>query len=346
MIITKSVKIKIIPRNKKSLETKYNITTTLGDCIVVDISDLSNNSKNIVLVECDFCNNTTKTTYQTYYKSHNNGGFPCCQSCINTKIKQTKKNKYGNENYCNTEKIKETKQNKYGDENYNNVDKNKETCLEKYGVDSYSHTSDFLEKVKQTNNEKYGVDFYPQTKEYSIKVKQTKSNKYGDENYNNRIKYKKTCLEKYGVNTFVLTDIFKEKQIKSYILHYDVTHPMKNEKYKKERIIKLKEMGYTITTDEYLLYRNLIYSETKKIKEKLLKDWDGFDFYDKKYIKDNYSLPYYHKNYPTIDHKISIYYGFKNNISIIDMIKIENLCITKRCINSSKGRKIETDYKV
>ena len=33
------------------------------------------------------------------------------------------------------EKIKQTKKEKYGDENYNNPEKNKKTCLERYGVE-------------------------------------------------------------------------------------------------------------------------------------------------------------------------------------------------------------------
>ena len=37
--------------------------------------------------------------------------------------------------------------------------------------------------------------------------------------------------------------------------------------------------------------------------------------------------------------KISVYYGFKNNISPEELCKLDNLCITKRGINSSKGCK-------
>lgn len=43
------------------------------------------------------------------------------------KIRQTKKQRYGNENYVNVEKIKRTKASRYGDENYVNSEKAKRT---------------------------------------------------------------------------------------------------------------------------------------------------------------------------------------------------------------------------
>ena len=51
-----------------------------------------------------------------------------------SKGQNTKKERYGNENYNNINKSKETLLQKYGYENYNNHNKYKETCLEKYGV--------------------------------------------------------------------------------------------------------------------------------------------------------------------------------------------------------------------
>jgi len=40
-----------------------------------------------------------------------------------------------------------------------------------------------------------------------------------------------------------------------------------------------------------------------------------FDYYDNEFIKNNIKYKFHNKNYPTIDHKISIYYGFMTNIS-------------------------------
>lgn len=46
----------------------------------------------------------------------------------------------------NIDKIKETKFNRYGDENYNNPEKFKETFLEKYGVDNPAKVKEILER--------------------------------------------------------------------------------------------------------------------------------------------------------------------------------------------------------
>lgn len=52
-------------------------------------------------------------------------------------------------------------------------------------------------KQYQTNIEKYGEDF---VKDRISKALKTKKEKYGSTSYNNKEKYKKTCLEKYGVD--------------------------------------------------------------------------------------------------------------------------------------------------
>lgn len=83
-------------------------------------------------------------------------------------------------------------------------------------------------------------------------------------------------------------------------------------------------------------YRRRVKRETYKFKKKLYENWDGFDFYDNEYIYNNTN--YRDINYPTIDHKISIYEGFKQEICPTIIGHIDNLCITKKTINSSKNR--------
>ena len=88
--------------------------------------------------------------------------------------------------------------------------------------------------------------------------------------------------------------------------------------------------------EKYIQYVDEIKYMTRKNKKMLFKLWDGYDYYDKEYIRHNLNLHYNHKNYPTIDHKISIFEGFNLNISPDKMGHMDNLCITKRTINSSK----------
>ena len=48
-------------------------------------------------------------------------------------------------------------------------------------------------------------------------------------------------------------------------------------------------------------------------------------FYDNELIIGYFSYTHTHRFYPTIDHKISTYYGFKNNISPLEIADIHNL---------------------
>jgi hypothetical protein len=70
----------------------------------------------------------------------------------------------------------------------------------------------------------------------------------------------------------------------------------------------------------------------------LLESWDGYDFYDGEYIKNNFQLHYFDNKYPTIDHKISIYDGFISGISPVEISNIKNLCFTKRITNIIKNK--------
>jgi predicted RNA-binding Zn-ribbon protein involved in translation (DUF1610 family) len=91
--------------------------------------------------------------------------------------------------------------------------------------------------------------------------------------------------------------------------------------------------------NEYKFYRLLVRKLTKRNKKELLKNWDGIDYYDGKYIKDNFLLHHLNNNYPTIDHKQSIHTCFKNKISAEDCSMLNNLCFTKRIINCIKNNK-------
>ncbi|MFW5848005.1 MAG: DUF7487 domain-containing protein [bacterium] len=180
------------------------------------------------------------------------------------------------------------------------------TILEKYGVDNISKSELIKQKKENTNLLNWGVKNVFSSNKIISKIRKTCKNKYGDE-YPNRTK----------------------KQL---------------EKIKKTRIIN----GFQIPDDKinkYLLYRKNVLKITYKYKRELFDNWNGYDYYDSEYIKENLFLHSNNKDYPSIDHKISIYYGFVNNISYEEIGNIDNLCITKRKINSSKGRKIKWELK-
>ena len=116
------------------------------------------------------------------------------------------------------------------------------------------------------------------------------------------------------------------------------------EKVKITRIKNGKQTPDDLLT-EFKLYTKLVVNKTHSFEKQLFQNWNGYDYYDGGYIKDNLSLNSNDKLYPTIDHKISIFYGFNNNIPADDIANINNLCITKRSINSSKNKLTEEEFK-
>lgn len=121
---------------------------------------------------------------------------------VKEKIKITKKEKYGDENFVNygkaketnlerygvehilqvkeiRDKGKETKKELYGNEDYNNRNKAENTMLEKFGETHAMKLEEYQEKAKKTNLEKYGVSFTMQNKEIKQKAENTNIEKYG-----------------------------------------------------------------------------------------------------------------------------------------------------------------------
>ena len=79
---------------------------------------------------------------------------------------------------------------------------------------------------------------------------------------------------------------------------------------------------------------------TRKIRSRMLVGWDGYDYIDGEYIKDNLALHFSHKNYPTLDHIVPRSQGFREGISPRDITCPENLAWTKRSNNSKKNNKV------
>ncbi len=163
-------------------------------------------------------------------------------------------------------------------------------------------------------------------------------------------KRKETCRERYGSEYVVSSDYSREKTEKTFFEKYG-GHPMKTEvKFKgsdKSKNTKIKN-GYVIPDDkldDWNLYRRNVRKITERNRDNLLDNWDGIDYYDGEYIKDNFNLIHTHVNYPTLDHKISIIYGFKNDIDPNEIASLENICMTKRTNNSSKSSLTEYEYK-
>lgn len=127
-----------------------------------------------------------------------------------------------------------------------------------------------------------------------------------------------------------------------------LTDPTYKEKISSSLMKYFKNNPSYISYDElegYKKYKTGVDRITRFNKKQLIENWNGLDYYDNEDIKNNFNLHYNNVNYPTIDHKFSIIYGFKNKLSIEFIGSIENICFTKRRLNSEKGKNIEENFK-
>ena len=290
---------------------------------------------NLISIPLCYCGKSTnfKSSIVGYRKT-------CSFICSNNskdkkdKIKEAKLEKYGDENYNNSCKGKKTKLEKYGDENYNNRESAFKTNKERYGSHSAMKNKNVIEKVKNTKEMRYGNSNFNNIEkikefwnnadvqymmEFVNKIKNTKLKKYGDENYNNSYKMFLTKFEKYGFYYNNTEKTYNTKLINGVIKSGDI----------------LKDWN---------LYKRDVKSITRKNKKSLYENWDGTDYYDGELIKGYLSNTHTHRFFPTIDHKISVYYGYINKIDPNIIGSIDNLCITKRFINSIKNSLIEEEF--
>lgn len=112
----------------------------------------------------------------------------CCSAHVakdplrEIKSKETRKKKYGDENYRNMEKVFKTKTERYGNPTYVNPEKQAETCMQKYGVKTTALVPEFIEKRKLTCKEKYNTEWAISAPEVRQKTRQTVMNNYGVDN--------------------------------------------------------------------------------------------------------------------------------------------------------------------
>ena len=381
MIISKSVLIKMNGKHISKYRNRGYICN-VGDTIEVKVDDIPPSSQVKVEVKCDVCGCIKISTYKIYYDSISNGGYYSCIKCRKDKTINTNLIRYGVEHALQSSEIQkkwtESNIKKYGSKYYTQSkivkDKIKKSNVEKYGVENVFQSEEIKSKIKETNIEKYGVEYCSQSEEIKSKIKETNIERYGHESHlqNEKIKnkIKETNIEKYGVE-----NVFQSEEIKSKIKKtnidkygfeyanqslevrikmkktslekYGVENPSKFEDIKNKIKLQRVERGSWLSDElrePFEIYENEVYNKTLSLKDILYENWDGYDYYDGEYIRDNMILLHTDPKYPTIDHKISTYHGFNNGLSTDTISNINNLCITKRSINSSKNRLTEEQF--
>ena len=233
-----------------------------------------------------------------------------------SKIKNTIKNKFGDQSIFKTDyfknKAKQTKLERYGDENYINKEKIEQTLLDHYNVRNAAQLNNNVFKInnpqknkeihlktQQTCLEKYGVKGFNYKK-----AKQTKLERYGDENYTNKEKAKQTKLERYGDENYTNKEKAKQTCLKKYGYITKLNDPIiKNISHNEISLLKKYETQK----------RNNSFNKSKQEDE-------SYDILKQKYpdiihhYKDNNRYPFICDFYiPSLDLFIECQYGEFHN---------------------------------
>ena len=136
----------IFSKTKQSMQEKYGVDS------VFNIPSVKESIKNTILerygVTSPMQSEEIKEKFKkTMLENYGVSGTLASEE-LRDKVRQTCEERYGKDYMSNfiLRKAMETKKLRYGDENYNNMTKHQQTCLEKYGVPSYSQTVDFQYK--------------------------------------------------------------------------------------------------------------------------------------------------------------------------------------------------------
>ena len=328
-------------RNLEKEFDKYSYVLLDDEKLFILLRDndlLQNNyKKSQKFSKCLVCDN--KTDFLGRTKGYKNF---CSKKCENIMRSTTKNNKTIEEKAIIVGKIKKTKLERYGDENYNNREKSEETCLIKYGFKNVLQVPDIIERVNETKLERYGTIHVTQNKLIMEKTIKTNLEKYGVswsfQSNNNKNKSKITWLKKYGCHVssspYIKEKIKNKKEQKDeYNLNSWDRARIKNEE--SGRWVELSELK------DFVLYSRIVGRITNKQNLKSLKNFD-------KRGRVDMNPEAYH-----LDHKFSIYEGFKQNIPpyiIGDICNLEmldayhNSCIKNKKCSITKDELIESFY--
>ena len=113
--------------------------------LIIDVTDLSNNSHQIIKVKCDICGKEKDSIYQNYFKITNGLTTPYyCSECAPKKVE--------------------------------------ENCMKKYGVSNHSKRLEVIQKIQNTFQTKYGVNYAMEVPEIRARIKENTIAKYGVSN--------------------------------------------------------------------------------------------------------------------------------------------------------------------
>jgi hypothetical protein len=210
------------------------------------------------------------------------------------KVRKTKLERYGDENYTNPKKNLETNLRNHNGQHSNSTvevnERRKKKMLETIGVDHHTKLQSFKDKVIEQTRQKYGVNHNLQRPDIRKRIADTNNLKYGGTLKGSpmmRERIKNTMIERYGFEHTQQSEELKLKTRNTNIERYGKPSPLQNpnilmpkygvtdinqldwvvEKQKENRIKTLKNR-YNVTNSYNV--RN----HRDKIRETLLRKYD------------------------------------------------------------------------
>ena len=243
MILTNSVCIKTKYNNNLSYYKNLGYDVSLDEMNVL-VTDIPINSRSLIDVRCEACNDVKRIQYSKYNASISKGGYFCCsRKCATLKRKSTNLEKYGVEVPIQSEeifnKLKNTNFERYGVDHASQNDeiRNKIKCtnLKKYGVENPFQSELIREKIKESNINNLGFEYPTQSKCVIDKVKNTNFLNHGGTGFDSdktSKKIKKCIHEKYGVEYASQNVDIKNKIKETNFNRYGVDSIEKNSIYR------------------------------------------------------------------------------------------------------------------
>ena len=302
--------------------------------------------------------------------------FDMCSSCNklrnNNKLSEIQTKLFSNSDY-KTKVIdmrRETTLSKYGVSHISQLesvkDKKKSTALTRYGVndvmqipsiknarlDSLVNNASEINdkrrnawtdslKLKSNNSRtetsliRYGVTHTSKLTTVRNKIRERALNRYSNTDIQAKINHR--VLSRYGVtNVSKLTSV-KQSITQTSLRKFNSPHYLSS-LYRRNREELLGRWLPLDKVNSFRLYHRKCTQLTNKNIKTLYNNWDGTCYYTGVKLitdKSKYNDPLYR----TIDHKMSIYNGFKSGASPEQISNITNLCICSRLYNTSKGIK-------
>jgi transposase-like protein len=196
---------------------------------------------------CKHCKSSNTISFSGFTQGYNKFCSPNCASTWyrenatleqkeekNTKISIANKNKSPEEMKIIETKRKQTKFLRYGDEEYNNPEQNKRTMVEKYGAEHALQVPEFNEKFKHTLENKDWSDANEQRKKTLLE-----RTGYNHQLQNPKVKekMKNTNMLRYGVENPSQCIEIAERKIQTHRKNYGVDYPAQHtETFIKQRI--------------------------------------------------------------------------------------------------------------